>query len=199
MKIGIIGSGAIGTALARILARAGIDASIANSRGPETLTELTNELGPRISAVSAKEAASADMVFVAVNWSRLPDAVKNLGPWNNRIVVDANNAVEVPSYRAVDLGGRASSEVLADLVPGARVVKAFNHLQAALLAKAPQTEKGRRVLFLSGNDAAAKADVVQLMERLGFAAVDLGSLAEGGRLAQFPGGPLPNLNLIKLG
>jgi len=197
MNIGIIGAGAIGLAIARQLARNGIDASIANSRGPQSLKAVADELGPHIKPVSAKEAAQADLVFLAVNWDRLPQALKDLGPWKGSILVDANNAVEVPSYKAVDLGGRASSEVVAELAPGARVVKAFNHLIAASLAADPQVGGGRRVLFMSGQDADAKKTVGELIARLGFAPVDLGGVDEG-RLVQFPGGPLAILNLVKL-
>jgi predicted dinucleotide-binding enzyme len=196
MKIAIIGAGAIGTAIARSLSRAGIAASIANSRGPESLAALVKELGPHITAVSAQEAAQADLVFLAVNWSKIPAAVRELGPWNGRIVVDANNPIEAPTFKPYDLGGKASSAVVAGMLPGARVVKAFNHLQAALLAGDPQAEGGRRVLFTAGDDAAAKAEVAHLIERLGFSSIDLGTLDGGGRLAQFPGGPLPTLNLV---
>jgi predicted dinucleotide-binding enzyme len=196
MKIAIIGAGAIGTAIARSLSRAGIAASIANSRGPQSLAALVNELGPHITAVSAQEAAQADLVFLAVNWSKIPAAVRGLGPWNGRIVVDANNPIEAPTFKPYDLGGTASSTVVAGMLPGARVVKAFNHLQAALLAGDPQAEGGRRVLFTAGDDAAAKAEVARLIERLGFSSIDLGTLDGGGRLAQFPGGPLPTLNLV---
>ena len=159
---------------------------------------MTDELGPHIQAVTVQEAAQADLVFLAVNWNRLSGALKELGPWNGRILVDANNAVEVPSYQAVDLGGRASSEAVAQWAPGARVVKAFNHLQAALLGADPQADGGRRVLFLSSPDAEAKQTVSALITRLGFAPVDLGGV-EQGRLVQFPGGPLAILNLVKLG
>jgi predicted dinucleotide-binding enzyme len=196
MKIAIIGAGAIGTAIARSLSRAGIAASIANSRGPQSLAALVPELGPHITAVSAQEAAQADLVFLAVNWSKIPAAVRELGPWNGRIVVDANNPIEAPTFKPYDLGGKASSAVVAGMLPGARVVKAFNHLQAALLAGDPQAEGGRRVLFTAGDDAAAKAEVAHLIERLGFSSIDLGTLDGGGRLAQFPGGPLPTLNLV---
>ncbi|MFJ2990785.1 NADPH-dependent F420 reductase [Collimonas sp. NPDC087041] len=196
MNIAIIGAGAIGSTIARILARNGIQASIANSRGPQSLTALTNELGPHIKAVSAKEAVQADVVFVAVNWDRIPAALKDLGPWNGRILVDTNNAVEVPSFKAVNLGGRTSSEAVAELAPGARVVKAFNHLPAAVLDADPQANGGRRVLFLSGPDADAKQTVSDLIARLGFAPVDLGGVNEG-RAVQFPEGPLTILNLVK--
>ncbi|HCL4016241.1 NADP oxidoreductase [Pseudomonas aeruginosa] len=198
MKIGIIGAGAIGTAIARALSKAGIEVAIANSRGPDSLQSLVDELGPKVIAVSREQAAQADIVFLAVNWSKIPAALENLSPWNGRIVVDANNPIEAPTFRPFDLGGESSSEVVARMLPGARLVKAFNHLQPALLSGDPTAEGGRRVLFYSGEDAEAKVEVAQLIERLGFAGIDLGGLSEG-RLAQFPGGPLPALNLVKHG
>ncbi len=196
MQIGIIGAGAIGTAIARALSNAGIEVAIANSRGSDSLRALARELGPRVRPVEREEAARAEMVFVAVNWSKLPAALDGLGPWDGRIVVDANNPLEAPSFQPFDLGGRGSSEVVAQMLPGARLVKAFNHLPPALLAGDPQAEGGRRVLFYAGEDAAAKAKVAELIGRLGFAGIDLGGLREG-RLAQFPGGPLPALNLVR--
>jgi predicted dinucleotide-binding enzyme len=199
MTIGIIGAGKIGTAVARILARAGITATIANSRGPETLSELSAELSPFISAGTIAEAASADIVFVAVPWTKLPGALSGLPAWNGRIVVDTNNSIEAPAFKPADLGGRTSSEVFADMVPGARVVKAFNHLFASLLETDPASEGGKRVLFYSGDDADAKAETAGLIEKLGFFGIDLGALAVGAKLAQFPGGPLPALNLVKFG
>jgi predicted dinucleotide-binding enzyme len=198
MTIGIIGSGAIGTAFARTLARAGIEATISNSRGPETLKELVRELGPSIKAGTRDEAARADIVLIAVNWTKLSAALEGLPDWNGRIVIDANNPIEPPLFKPFDLKGRVSSEVVADLVPGARVVKAFNHLRAEVLAADPQDSGGRRVLFYSGDDAAAKAEIAALIDRIGFTGIDLGSLAVGGKLAQFPGGPLPNQNLVKV-
>src|SRR5712672_3165545 len=199
MTIGIIGSGAIGTAFARTLARAGIEAIISNSRGPDSLRELVREFGPSIKAGTREEAARAAIVFVAVNWTKLPAALAGLPEWSGRILIDANNPIEAPLFKPVDLKGRVSSEVVADLVPGARVVKAFNHLRAEVLAGDPRSGGGRRVLFYSGDDSVAKADVGALIDRLGFAGIDLGPLALGGRLAQFPGGPLPNQNLVKIG
>src|SRR6266404_4585779 len=199
MTIGIIGSGAIGAAFATTLARAGIDAIISNSRGPDSLKELVRELGPAIRAGRREEAATADMVLVAVNWTKLPAALAGFSDWGGRIVIDANNPIEAPLFKPVDLKGRVSSEVFADLVPGARVVKAFNHLRAEVLANNPKADGGQRVLFYSGNDTAAKADVAALIDRIGFVGIDLGSLAVGGKLAQFPGGPLPNQNLVKVG
>lgn len=196
MNIAILGAGAIGSAIARNLARNGIDASIANSRGPQSLQALADELGPHIKAVSIKEAVQADIVFVAVNWNRLEAALAGLGPWNGRILIDANNAVEVPSFKGFDLGGRASSQVVAQWATGARVVKAFNHLAAEALDAGPQVEGGQRVLFVAGEDADAKKTVSDLITRLGFKAIDLGGENEG-RLLQFPGGPLAIVNLVE--
>jgi predicted dinucleotide-binding enzyme len=199
MSIGIIGTGQIGSAFARALAKADIPAIISNSRGPDSLKDLVGELGPVISAGTVVEAAKADIVLVAVNWSKLPSALTGLSDWNGRIVIDANNAIEAPLFKAVELHGRQSSEIFGDLVPGARLVKAFNHLFASLLSGDPQAEGGKRVLFYSGDDEAARAQVGALIERLGFFGIDLGPLDVGGRLIQFPGGPLPALNLVKFG
>lgn len=197
MNIGIIGTGNIGSAIARAMVRIGQEVTLANRRGPAALDGLLKELGPKAKAGTVEEAAKSDIVFVAVNWSKIPEALAGLSNWSGRIVVDANNPIEAPAFRPLDLGGRSSSEVFSDFVPGAKVVKAFNHLQPHLLSGDPRAEGGRRVLFLAGDDAQAKANVSQLISRLGFAAVDLGSLAQGGRLTQFPGGPLPTLNLVK--
>jgi len=196
--VGIIGAGAIGQAIARQLTRAGIDVILSNSRGPASLAALADQLGPRASAGTVQQAAAADIVFVSVNWSRLEEALQGID-WQGRILIDATNPVLLPGLRLAELGGRNSSQVVAGLAPGARVVKAFNTLLAAVLASDPGQDGGRRVVFLSGDDAEAKATVLALIERLGFAGIDLGSLAVGGALQQFPGGPLPALNLVKLG
>lgn len=196
--VGIIGAGAIGQAMAKRLVAAGIDVILSNSRGPGSLAPVVDALGPRSRAGTRQEAAAADIVFVSVNWSRLEDALDGID-WNGRVLIDANNPVLLPGYRLAELGGRNSSQVLTELAPGARVVKAFNTLLAAVLASEPQQAGGRRVVFLSGDDREAKSVVATLADRLGFATIDLGSLEVGGTLQQFPGGPLPAVNLIKLG
>jgi 8-hydroxy-5-deazaflavin:NADPH oxidoreductase len=196
MSIGIIGAGNIGAAFARLLARGGIEATVANSRGPASLQQLVGPLGPYITAGTREEAASKDIVFIAVNWTKLPAAIEGLS-WGNRIVIDANNPIEAPLFKPIDLKGRASSEVVANLLPGARLVKAFNHLRADVLVGDPRAEGGRRVLFYSGDDADAKDEVGALIERLGFFGLDLGPLAAGAGIVQFPGGPLAVHNLVK--
>ena len=99
MSIGIIGAGNIGLAVAKTLSRAGITATIANSRGPDSLKESLAVLGPTIKAGTREQAASADIVLIAVNWSKLPAAVAGLPAWGGRIVIDANNPIEAPLFK----------------------------------------------------------------------------------------------------
>jgi predicted dinucleotide-binding enzyme len=110
---------------------------------------------------------------------------------------DPSNPLAAYGIKAVDLGGKHSSEVFRDLVPGARVVKAFNHLDANVLAK-PALSGGQRVLFYSGDDAGAKAEVREIIERTGYFPVDLGVLDVGGPLASLPFGSLAGINFIKI-
>lgn len=187
MKYAILGSGAIGTALARRFVASGLEVSIANSRGPASLAGLVGELGPLVKPVTSNEALRADTVILAIPFDAIPVAVKGV-EWSDRIVVDASNAIDFPAFTPRDLKGRLSTQVVADAVPGARVVKAFNTLFAAKLGADPTVPGGRRVLFVSSDDNAARAAVVSLIDRLGFAAVDLGRIAEGGRPQQFGGG-----------
>jgi predicted dinucleotide-binding enzyme len=118
LDVGIIGAGRLGQAMARTALRAGRQVVVANSRGPESLASLVSTLGEGASAGTVDDAAGADVVVIAVPWPRVGEAVEGLR-WDGRIVIDATNDFD-PS----DLNGRTSSQVLADLVPGARVVKA---------------------------------------------------------------------------
>lgn len=215
MTIGIIGSGALGSNFARILAKKGLSATISNSRGPASLAELVKELGPSIKAGTVEEAASADMVLLAVRWVDAEKVLGTLPAWNGRIVIDGTNPVEFfdpatspdgndPSnplaaygIKAVDLGGKHSSQIIQQFVPGARVVKAFNHNDVNVLTE-PEISGGQRVLFYSGDDAAAKAEVRGVMEAAGFFPVDLGSLNVGGPLASLPFGALSTHNFIRV-
>ena len=199
MTIGIIGAGNIGQAVAKRLASAGIAASIANNRGPSSLSSIVQNLGAGITAAEIKVAAKADIVFLAVPWSAYADAVAGLAPWGGRIVIDAMNAASVgpEGFRPFDLGGRSSSQVVADRLTGARVVKAFNTLLAAALASDPHADGGRRMLFVSGDDAPAKQEVAHLIDRLGFVAIDLGDFEMGRRLQEFPGGPFAGINVVQ--
>jgi 8-hydroxy-5-deazaflavin:NADPH oxidoreductase len=189
--VGIIGAGHIGQVMAQIALRAGRRVVIANSRGPESLTPVVESLGDGVSAGTVEEAASAHMVVVAVMWPDVPQAVEGLA-WEGRVVIDPTN-----DFNPSDLNGRTSSEVVADLVAPARVVKAGNTFAAPLLGADPQQGGGQRVIFVSGDDADAKSRVRRLFEDAGFFVVDLGGLREGGEMQQF-GGPLAGLNLIHL-
>jgi 8-hydroxy-5-deazaflavin:NADPH oxidoreductase len=199
MTIGIIGAGSIGQAIAKRLSSAGIPASISNNHGPNSLSSVVQNIGAGITAVDLNVAAKADLVFLAVPWAAHTDAVAGLAPWENRIVVDAMNAASVgpEGFRPFDLGGRPSSQVVADRLTGARVVKAFNTLPAAVLASAPHTNGGRRILFVSGDDVPAKQEVAQLIDRLGFVAIDLGDFESGRRLQEFPGSPFAGINVVQ--
>jgi predicted dinucleotide-binding enzyme len=177
--------------MARTALRAGRRVVLANSRGPESLAAVASELGA--SAGTVGEAAAADIVVIAVPWDRVPAAVQGL-EWNGQVVVDATNDW---GAGADDLNGRTSSEIVADLVAGARVVKAANTLGADVLGSDPQEAGGRRVIFVSGDDADAKAAVVALFEDAGFATIDLGELATGGAMQQIHH-PLAGVNLIRL-
>ncbi len=188
--VGIIGAGHIGQALARTALRAGRRVVIANSRGPESLAPVVAALGTGVSAGTVDQAAAPGIVAIAVPWTNVSAAVTGLH-WDGQTVIDATNAWNI------DLGGRTSSEIIADLVPGARLVKAANTLAANDLAADPHEAGGRRVIFLSGDDAPAKATVVELFDAAGFFPIDLGDLVTGGRMQQL-GGPLPSHNLVRL-
>ncbi|MHA5047784.1 NADPH-dependent F420 reductase [Streptomyces sp. SD15] len=198
MPIGIIGAGAIGQALASRLLAAGERVVISNSRGPQSLRGLASSMGPGLKAATVAESAGEEIVVLAVPWRRLREAVAaaDVPDWQERIVIDTTNPLGPPDFKAADLGGRTSSEVVSELVPGARLVKAFNTLTPAVLGSDPRTFVGRRVIFLSGNHAGANERVTRLADRVGWAVIDLGPLEVGGRLQQFPGGPLPTLNLL---
>jgi predicted dinucleotide-binding enzyme len=195
--IGIIGAGNIAQAFAGHVAKAGYAVTISNSKGPDSLAELVKQLGNNAKAGTVPEAAKADIVLIAVPFDKIPGAVAELPAWAGRIVIDPSNAIVFPEFKPADLGGKTSSEVIASFLPGARVVKAFNTLDAAILAADPGVAGGNRVLFFSGDDTTAKAEVKELIKTIGFAGVDLGGLIEGGRMQQF-GGPLPTINLVKL-
>jgi 8-hydroxy-5-deazaflavin:NADPH oxidoreductase len=190
-SVGIIGAGRLGQAMARTALRAGRSVLIANSRGPESLASVVSELGEGVTPATAADAAATDIVVVAVPWPRVREAVQGID-WAGRTVIDATN-----DWAADDLNGRTSSELVADLVAGARVVKAANTLGADVLGLDPHEAGGRRVIFMSGDDVDAKANVVALFQEAGFAPIDLGDLATGGAMQQIHH-PLAGVNLIRV-
>ena len=197
MSYSIIGSGNIGSALARQFARKGIEVAIANTRGPESLQLIKKELGRHIVPLGIETALSANTLILAIPFTAVPEISGHSRNWKGKIVVDATNAIDFPSYAPTDLVGRPSSDLVAEQLHGVRLVKAFNTLPAAVLAADPAESNGRRVIFVSGNDVEANAEVAGLVEKLGFAPILLGKLTEGGLLQQY-GGPLAIQNLIKM-
>lgn len=196
MTYAIIGTGAIGSALISHFSSKGIPVKVANSRGAASLDDTAKKFGGKIIPVEIDEAVTQEIVILAVPFAAVPELAKVLKNWAGKIVVDATNAIKFPEFRPADLGGKLSSEVVADTLPGARVVKAFNTLPASVLAADPLEASGRRVVVLSGDDEEAKNEVASLIEKLGFAPLNLGSLKAAAPVQQF-GGPLVAVNLIK--
>jgi len=192
--LGIIGAGRIGQALARIALRANRHVIIANSRGPDSLASVVAPFGSAVAAGSVADAAACAMVALAVRWENLSSAVT--GPvWAGQTVIDATNAVRIPSLEPIPLGERTSSEIVAELVSGAWLVRAANRMPATILGADPTAHGGHRVLFVSGDHQPAKAAVSDLFENAGFFTLDLGDLVTGSRLQQ-GGGPLAGQDLV---
>jgi predicted dinucleotide-binding enzyme len=200
--IGFIGAGNIGSHVARQAVSHGYDVVLSNSRTPDTLRDLVAELGPQARAATGLEAAEAgDIVVISTPlksiWS-IP-----VEPTNGKIVIDTNNYY--PSrdgqIEALDNRTATSAELLQAHLPGARVVKAFNHIAAAaIVADArPAGAPDRRGLVIAGDDAEAKATVTALLELFGFDVVDAGSLADSWRIEPgTPGyGPIHNAQELR--
>jgi predicted dinucleotide-binding enzyme len=193
MKIGIIGAGNIGANAARLFVRAGHEVAISNSRGPESLGHLVNEIGPKAHAASVDDAAAfADVVFLAIPWAR-PEGLPSPDLVRGKIVIDAMNPY-TDDGGLFDLNGATSSEVTLRRLSAARLVKAFNTIYYRRLATEGRTRapiEDRQAIFVAGDDEEAKAIVMKLIEQIGFAPVDTGSLREGGK-RQEPGSPIYN-------
>ncbi len=184
MRIGLIGSGNIGGNLARLAVTAGHEVVLSNSRGPETLADLVAELGPRASAATADEAAVAgDVVVITIPLKAIASLPATA--LAGKVVIDTNNYYPQRDgkFDRLDDGSTTSSQLLAELLPQSRVVKAFNNIHFEHLATQgqPAGTPGRRALPIAGDDEAAKAVVAGLIDELGFDVVDAGRLAEGRR------------------
>ena len=180
----IIGFGNIGQALAKAFARKGIEVSVATTRDPKSFASDTASIGSTIIPKTLAEAVKADVIFLAVRFASHPDVAKALPNWKGKTIVDVTNAYGVPPEQ---LGGQPSARVVEKAFTGAKLVKGFNHLVAAVLARDPAVNGGRRVVFLSGDDDAAAAEIGALAENLGFSPIQLGGLSEGGLLVQARG------------
>ena len=199
MTYAIIGFGAVGRALATAFARKGVDVAVAGRRPPEALAQHAAAIGPAVTPKTLQQALAADIILLAVPFWEHREVAKAAANWEGKTVVDVTNAFGVP---VEDLDGLPSSVVVARAFSGAKLVKAFNHLAAAKLAADPDMGSGgRRVIFVSSDDEDATAPVEELTERLGFAPVKLGRLAEGGALVQARGrswAPLIFQDLVKI-
>jgi len=194
MQIGILGAGHVGLAVGRRVIGAGHRVKLSSARGPQALTPVVEGIGAE--AVSVTEAAAAVLVLLAVPWPAVADTLDPLPDWQGRILIDATNPfVTINPLELADLEGRSASVIVAEHAPAARVVKAFNTITMANFEKGPRQGGARRVLFVSGDDVASKRTVQELITELGYAAIDLGGLDEGGRMQQ-PGGPLAGLDLL---
>jgi predicted dinucleotide-binding enzyme len=188
MRIGIVGSGRVGETLARLLAGHGHVIAIANTRGPNSLRELVAELGGRVRAGTVTEVAiGGEVVILAIPFGRHQELP--VEPFRRKIVIDASNYDSGRDGAIAELESdqATSSELIAHHLEAARMVKAFNTMNYQTLATGGQVDASRQTrlaLFLAGDDDEAKVTVAELIEQLGFAAVDTGSLARGGRLQQ---------------
>jgi 8-hydroxy-5-deazaflavin:NADPH oxidoreductase len=173
--------------------------AIASRRTAEALAPVAKAIGPTIIPQSLQDAVKGDVVLLALPFGTQKEIAKAAESWQGKIVIDVTNAYGVSPE---ELGNLPSSVVISQAFPGAKLVKAFNHLAAETLAEDPNFQGMRRVVFLSSDDDDAAAQVATLVEELGFAPVKLGKLAEGGLLVQARGktwAPLIFQDLFKKG
>jgi 8-hydroxy-5-deazaflavin:NADPH oxidoreductase len=183
--IGLIGAGHIGSQVARLAVKSGYDVVISNSRGPDSLSGLVAELGPRARAATPVDAAKAgDIVVVTIplkNYRSVPVA-----PLAGKTVIDTNNYYPQRDGHIPELDNESTttSELLQAHLLQSKVVKAFNHIHTAQLTTdgLPAGTKNRRALVIAGNDRDAKATVTHLLDQFGFDTVDAGPLSEGWRI-----------------
>jgi len=184
MSYAIIGFGKIGHALAKAFARNGIEVFVATTRDPASFAADAAAIGPKVLPKTLAEAVKADIIFLAVRFEAHPDVAKALPSWRGKTIIDVTNAYGVPPE---ELGGQPSSRFVAQAFSGARLVKGFNHLVAAVLDQDPAVHGGRRVVFLASDDEDAATEIGVLAEKLGFSPIKLGGLSEGGLLVQARG------------
>jgi predicted dinucleotide-binding enzyme len=184
MKYAIVGFGKIGQALAHAFARKNIEVTVASRRPPDALAPEAQAIGPTVVAKSLRDALEADIIILAVPFGEHQKVAKALPSWKGKTVIDATNAFGVLPE---ELDGLPSSAVVAKSFTGAKLVKGFNHLGAAILATDPIVAGGHRVVFLSSDDEDGIAPVADLAKQLGFAPVKLGKFNEGGALVHARG------------
>src|SRR6266853_830075 len=158
MKIGTIGAGAVAQAFAKRALKAGHEVKLSNSRGPDSLREIVNRLGPGATAATSEEAAACEMVLLAVPWDKVRETLASLPKWKNQILIDGVNPFhgKAGSFMLANVGNLSTSQFVAGLAPGARVVKAFNHMLVPNIEDDPAMNDGKRVAFISADDEDAK-------------------------------------------
>lgn len=181
--ISIVGTGNVGTALARVFARSRVDAMIANTRGPDSFPELAAEVAPTVRATTLNDAKEADVLFLAIPFPAAGPLGASQPQWNGKIIVDATNSFMLPNEAEV-LAGRLSTEIVTDAFPGADVVKAFNQLPANVLTRQLPDGDGKTVIFIASNSVSASKEISRIAKQLGYSPVELGRIDEGGRLIQ---------------
>jgi predicted dinucleotide-binding enzyme len=184
MSYAIIGFGNIGKALAKAFALKGLEVSVATTRDPESFASDAAAIGPTIIPKTLTDAVKADIIFLAVRFESHPEVAKALLSWEGKTIIDVTNAYGVPPEQ---LGGQPSSKFVAQAFTGAKLVKGFNHVVAAVLKQGSAAHGGRRVVFLASDDGGAAEEIGALAENLGFAPINLGGLSEGGLLVQARG------------
>jgi predicted dinucleotide-binding enzyme len=183
MNYAIVGFGKIGHALAGAFARKGIEVSVATSRDPESFASEAAAIGSSVIPKTLEDAVKADIIFLAVRFEAYPQVAQVLPDWKGKIIVDAMNTLAPLE----ELDGLPSSAFVAKAFSGARLVKGFNHLVAAVLDQDPAVHGGRRVVFLASEDDGATVEIGAVAENLGFAPINLGKLSEGGLLVHARG------------
>ena len=199
--IGFIGAGKIGSQLARLSVASGYDVVLSNSRGPETLTALVKELGPRARAATARDAAQAGEIVVVTIPLKSYRSVP-VEPLVGKIVIDTNNYYPQRDGHIAELDNESTTtaELLQTHLPKSKVVKAFNHIYASQLTTdgQPRGSANRRALVIAGDDGDAKGTVARLIDQFGFDVVDAGRLAEGWRIQRDTPGYGPRRNAEEL-
>src|SRR5436305_13072130 len=166
MEIGTIGAGSFAQAFAKRALKAGHKVNLSNSRGPDSLREIVDQLGPGAMAATKEEAVSCEMVLLAVPWDNVPETLASLPKWKNQILIDGTNPFhgKAGKFTPADVGNLSTSQLVAALAPGARVVKAFNHMTVPNLEADPVVNGARRVAFIAADDDRAKTRVETLLE-----------------------------------
>jgi predicted dinucleotide-binding enzyme len=198
MELGIIGAGAFAQAFAKRALKAGYKVTLSNTRGPESLREIVTQLGPGAMAATKEQAAACEIVLLAVPWDNVPGTLASLQKWKNQILIDATNPYhgKAGNFRPANVGNLSTSQLVAALAPGARVVKALNTMSVPSLGADPVVNGARRVAFISADDDAAKRRVETLLKAFGYSVADLGNLRDGG-LIQQAGGPLAGREFLE--